>query len=71
MLFDAQTSGGLLLAIPEEEVKSFFKSAGDARSAMWAVGRVRRGSGITVDDTRHNLPLTVEPDDEDLWFSAV
>ena len=70
MLFDAQTSGGLLLAIPENEVQSFFKSAGDARSAMWAIGRVRQGSGITVEDTRHNLSLPVEPDDEDLWFSV-
>ena len=70
MLFDAQTSGGLLLAIPEEEVQSFFKSAGAARSAMWAIGRVRKGSGITVEDTRHNLSLTVESDDEDLWFST-
>jgi len=70
MLFDAQTSGGLLLAIPEDEVQSFFKSAGDARSAMWAIGRVRQGSGIMVEDTRHNLSLPVEPDDEDLWFSA-
>ncbi len=70
MLFDAQTSGGLLLAIPEDEVQSFLKSVGDARSAMWAIGRVRKGSGITVEDTRHNMPLPVESDDEDLWFSV-
>ena len=70
MLFDAQTSGGLLLAIPEDKVQSFFKSAGAAQSAMWAIGRVRKGSGITVEDTKHNLPLPVESEDEDLWFSA-
>jgi selenide,water dikinase len=70
MLFDAQTSGGLLLALPEDKVESFFKSAGAARSAMWAIGRVRKGNGITVEDTRHNLPLPVEVGDKDLWFST-
>ena len=70
MLFDAQTSGGLLLALPEDKVESFFKSAGAARSAMWVIGRVRKGNGITVEDTRHNLPLPVKSNDEDLWFSA-
>ncbi len=70
MLFDAQTSGGLLLAIPEGTVERFFEAARAAHNAIWAIGRVRKGRGITVEDTRHDLPLPTGFDVHECWFAV-
>jgi selenide,water dikinase len=48
LLFDPQTSGGLLLGIPRENLKSFIARAGELGQPVWEVGNVEAGSGIKV-----------------------
>lgn len=48
LLFDPQTSGGLLLGVPQEKLESFTARAGELDQAAWVVGSVETGSGITV-----------------------
>jgi len=48
LLFDPQTSGGLLLCLAQEQVDSFLKKAQDHDLAAWEVGRVVDGEGIVV-----------------------
>lgn len=48
LLFDPQTSGGLLLGLPQEEVEAFIARAKEMGQAVWVVGSVEAGSGITV-----------------------
>lgn len=48
LLYDPQTSGGLLIAVPEEKA-SQFQAEADARAIpMWQIGSVTAGSGITI-----------------------
>ena len=49
LLFDPQTSGGLLLGVPQEKLDSFIVRAGEIDQAVWVVGRVEPGSGISVE----------------------
>ena len=49
LLFDPQTSGGLLLGVPQEKLDSFIVRAGEIDQAVWVVGRVETGSGISVE----------------------
>ena len=48
LLFDAQTSGGLLLSVPRQAAGSFQERAGDTGLAVWAIGEVLEGQGIEV-----------------------
>lgn len=48
LLFDPQTSGGLLLCLAQDQVDSFLKKAQDHDLAAWQVGRVVDGEGIVV-----------------------
>jgi len=48
LLFDAQTSGGLLLGVPQEKLEAFLARAREIGQAAWVVGRVETGSGIQV-----------------------
>lgn len=48
LLFDAQTSGGLLLAVPAEGVEDFLHAAQSEGQPAWVVGRVEVGEGVTV-----------------------
>jgi len=48
LLFDAQTSGGLLLAVPPEKVDAFLKRAKEMDQPAWVVGEAIKGSGIEV-----------------------
>lgn len=48
LLFDPQTSGGLLLGVPREKLDEFEKRAIELDQSMWVVGEVRAGKGIKV-----------------------
>ena len=48
LLFDAQTSGGLLLAVPAEKITAFLKRAAETGQSAWEIGEVISGSGIEV-----------------------
>lgn len=49
VLFDAQTSGGLLLAVPKSSLATFLQAAGEAETPAWVIGEVVDGQGVSVD----------------------
>jgi len=48
LLFDPQTSGGLLLAIPQGKKEAFLKRAAEIGQPAWIIGEAVEGSGIDV-----------------------
>jgi selenide,water dikinase len=48
LLFDPQTSGGLLLCVPPEKLDALLERAAQEGQLFWPVGRVLEGSGIEV-----------------------
>lgn len=48
LLWDAQTSGGLLLALPAERVEDFLAECAQHEQEAWAIGEVLEGEGIEV-----------------------
>lgn len=48
LLFDAQTSGGLLLSVPAGNLPAFEKRAADLGQPVWVIGEARAGAGIDV-----------------------
>ena len=48
LLFDAQTSGGLLLCVPTEKLQVLLKRAADTGQPLWEVGELIEGEGIEV-----------------------
>jgi len=48
LLFDAQTSGGLLLTVPAEKLSAFEQRAAELEQPVWVIGEVLAGSGIEV-----------------------
>jgi selenide,water dikinase len=48
LLFDAQTSGGLLLAVPPEKLDEFLEHAEQRDQPVWEVGEIVAGKGIEV-----------------------
>lgn len=49
LLFDAQTSGGLLLAVPAEKLADFQARAGQLDQPAWPIGQVVEGNMIEVE----------------------
>jgi len=49
LLFDPQTSGGLLLGVPPDLLESFLSRAQETGQAAWVIGSVESGTGIQVD----------------------
>lgn len=48
LLFDPQTSGGLLLGVPHDQLDSFLARAREMDQAAWVIGSVQAGTGINV-----------------------
>ena len=48
LLFDAQTSGGLLLCAPPEKLSGLLRRAAERGQVLWEVGEVVEGEGIEV-----------------------
>ncbi len=48
LLFDAQTSGGLLLSVPTERLDAMLARAKELNQPLWHVGEVVSGAGIEV-----------------------
>ena len=48
MLFDPQTSGGLLLGVPREKLDMFKARAKELDQPVWVIGEVKEGKGIRV-----------------------
>jgi selenide,water dikinase len=48
LLFDPQTSGGLLLGVPRAQLDPFLMRARELEQSVWVVGSVEAGRGINV-----------------------
>ena len=48
LLFDPQTSGGLLLGVPRQALESFLTRGREAGQALWVIGSVEEGTGIEI-----------------------
>jgi len=48
LMFDPQTSGGLLLGVPEDKVAAFLADASSRNEPAWLVGKVVKGNRITI-----------------------
>ncbi len=48
LLYDPQTSGGLLLGVPQEKLSAFLKRAEEIEQPVWVIGKVHQGKGIMV-----------------------
>ncbi len=48
LLFDPQTSGGLLLGLPHEKLDAFLARAQQTNQNAWVIGRIQAGTGIQV-----------------------
>lgn len=48
LLFDPQTSGGVLMAVPRQQVDSLLAQARKVGQALWLIGEVIEGQGIQV-----------------------
>jgi len=48
MLFDPQTSGGLLLGVMKDKLSEFIKRAYELNQSVWVIGEVKGGKGIRV-----------------------
>ncbi len=48
LLFDPQTSGGLMLAIPGPKKEAFLERAREINFSLWVIGEAVVGEGISV-----------------------
>ena len=48
LLFDPQTSGGLLLGVPRAKLEAFLARAREMDQAVWVIGSVETGAGLEI-----------------------
>lgn len=48
MLWEAETSGGLLLAVPSQQVENFQAACAERKQAAWRIGEAVEGEGVEV-----------------------
>ncbi len=48
LLFDPQTSGGLLLGVAQEKLSAFLNRAEELGQPVWVIGEARGGAGIEI-----------------------
>ena len=48
LLFDPQTSGGLLIAVPGENLEGLMARAEEIGQPLWVVGEALEGNGIEI-----------------------
>jgi len=48
LLFDPQTSGGLLLGVPQNKFENFMERAKELDQPLWVIGNVVDGRGISI-----------------------
>ena len=48
LLYDPQTSGGLLLGVPQDKLSAFLKRAEEIRQPVWVIGTAKNGKGIEL-----------------------
>ena len=48
LLYDPQTSGGLLLGVPQEKLSAFLQRADESNQSAWVIGKVKSGKGIEL-----------------------
>ena len=48
LLFDPQTSGGILMAVPADKMRDFMAMAGEIDQSVWEIGEAFLGEGIQV-----------------------
>ncbi len=70
LLFDTQTSGGLLLAVPGAAIQGFLEAAREKGVPVWPIGYVEEGEGVHVVDGALDTALQAVPGDEPLWYAA-
>ena len=68
LLFDAQTSGGLLVAVPASAFDAFMASAENLQLPVWPIGRVEEGTGINVIDDEFGQSANHDPPGGELWY---
>jgi len=49
LLFDPQTSGGLLMGVPASRLEAFLAAAESLEQSIWVIGDVTDGEGIVVE----------------------
>lgn len=70
LLFDAQTSGGLLLAVDEGKLEAFLLKCREEGVHAWPIGRVEEGAGLTVTDQPIAGIIAPKFQDSELWFAT-
>jgi selenide,water dikinase len=69
LLFDAQTSGGLLCAVPPSKAAAFLQRMEAKGQSAWVVGRAFQGDGILVRKTIREAVEKSVTQDEHIWYA--
>ena len=70
LLFDAQTSGGLLCAVPPSRIESFMAQIQRDSDSAWIVGRAFQGEKIVVSVSNGADGQEAVTSDDNIWYSA-